>query len=174
MSISFTHDKHVNSTGKLEHCMCAQLAPGWMTSSAKPEDIKRHANKRCPHCKGTGWEEGFIAPPLTISNSNAWAFMDLAGIARPGNAWQGSLTLPEARRALMVGRARFDRVACQLERPTGYTFTMPAVVNGTVVLRPLKSVEFGLSREMLALYLEAFALLVDDAIKEGATEILWS
>jgi hypothetical protein len=87
----------------------------------------------------------------------------------------GEIPVPEARRALMRARARFERVAPRLVRPTVIEHGAPRLQeDGTVELRPLRAISFGLDEDGLAARLDRFERFVEAVVEGGATHIAWS
>lgn len=101
---------------------------------------------------------------LNLANVNAWALLELLRIqARP--QWDGRVTVPEARRAVMYARATFAR------RAPEYVRSRTALGGpGTGTARCL---DHGIDEECLALYLERFERFLNRAVSLGATRIYW-
>jgi len=125
---------------------------------------------------------------LNLNNVNARALLALLGWAaapsriplgeiRVGeptgefDLW-GERTLPDARRAVMVARATFDRRVSALVREDDCG--APRVrEDGAVEMRPVRVQSFGLDAEGLRDRLESFAALVEEGGTLGAVKVTW-
>ncbi len=111
---------------------------------------------------------------LNVGNAAAlWPLLGLPledGHVPPG----GEVSIPEARRALMRARASFRRVAPTLVRTTEIEYGAPrAQEDGTVELRPLCGVSFGLDEDGIAARLDRLAQFVEAVAERGATHVAW-
>jgi hypothetical protein len=87
----------------------------------------------------------------------------------------GEVSVPEARRAVMRARARFEHAASGLVRTAVVTYGAPRRGDdGVVELRPVRAVACGLDEEGLADRLERFSRFVEAVAERGATNIAWS
>jgi hypothetical protein len=112
---------------------------------------------------------------LNVGNAAAiWPLLGLPlvdGHVPPG----GEVSVPEARRALMRARARFERVAPTLVRPVEIEHGAPCPQeDGTIELRPLRFLCFGLDEDGLAARLDRFERFVEAIAERGATHVAWS
>jgi hypothetical protein len=140
---------------------------------------------RRPHPKFAGAfesvelpEERWPAGGLNLANGNArllLKLLDLHWEARPDwDGLDGSCSLPEARRAVVGARARFDRKAPALARPARVEYGKPRTnEDGTVELRPVRLFEMGADEDYLAGRLDAFEKLLGDLERAGATHVSW-
>ncbi len=183
MSITFSGNcTVVLKTSTREPCLCAQLAErfheAWCAADEGDpiaedlkENLRSHANSSCPSCKGSGIEEVVTddRPEVNYSNGNAHLLLEVLGLeAEPC----GSMTIPEARRAVMRGRSRRD--LSDFERPSEVEYGPPRDNGkGVVELRPLRFLDVGLSSEDLRRRVDCFSALVEESAKRGATEISW-
>lgn len=99
---------------------------------------------------------------LNMSNANARAFLSLLRL-NPGAGPDGEVPLAAARRAVMRGRATFQRRASRFTRlPTDTTRPdQPRVV------------EFGIDEDYLARRLEDFERFLLTVAERGAVSISW-
>jgi hypothetical protein len=112
-----------------------------------------------------------------LNVGNAAALWPLLGLPLDdgGVPQDGEVSVPEARRALMRARARFERLAPKLVRPTVITYGAPrAQEDGTIEIRPTRDLSFGLDEEGLAARLDRFATFVEALAERGATHIGWA
>ena len=111
---------------------------------------------------------------LNVGNAAAlWPLLGLPledGHVSPG----GEVSLAEARRAVMRARARFETAAPKLVRPPEVEHGAPCLrEDGTVELRPLRAVWFGLDEDGLAWRLERFGEFIEAVAERGATHVAW-
>ena len=112
---------------------------------------------------------------MNWSGVNADTMLALLGLSRGGSPVIGQVTVAEARRAIIRGRAMFDRRAPALERPTEIAYGRPrALSDGTVALRPVRRMSFGLDLEGMRVRLDAFERAVEALAIQGATHIAWA
>lgn len=168
---------------ELSGCLCAQDAPSWayplpeLTPELKAE-LRSHADPYCLRCAGTGLKRDEIpALELNLCNANARALLELLG-GLGGSELGGTCPVPEARRAVMGARARFDRLAPELTREPEVLRSKRAVVEGDdgvarFVGGTERGVVGGLDEEGLRDRLERFARFVEQASDAGARSILW-
>ena len=168
MSIEFYSDAAQTVTERPEHCLCAQMAPGWM-GDASAAALRAAADPACPRCGGSGVEtvQESDAPSLHWANDNARAVMAALGL--PLEPW-GSVSLPVARRAVMRGRARFERYS----RPGCELRGAPRARGNVVELAPLRAWDQGMTAADVGERVEAFARFVDACAERCATKIVWS
>ena len=110
---------------------------------------------------------------LNISNMNAVAFFTLLGVdSHNDDGFCGSMTLPEARRAIM--RAR-NMNPVRVLREASVTYGAPrANEDGTVELRPIRVMEMALTIGQIEHYITALECIVVHATAQGASKIWWS
>lgn len=178
-----------------EPCMCAQDAPSWLAGvdgqGLDRPDLAAHAWADCARCQGTGVETvpGMDRLYLNLNNGNARALLALLGwaaapsqiplgeirVGEPTGEFDlmGERALPDARRAVMVARATFDRRAGALVRESETLYGAPRVrEDGAVDMRPRVMVG-GLDAEGLRDRLESFAALVEEGATLGAVQVTW-
>lgn len=171
MSVTFSSDAPESAAFADEHCLCAQLAPGFM-GDAKPEALKAAANPRCLNCKGEGIERvpTSDAPTLNLANANAIALLRALRLGGVEGDLVGSCSIPEARRAVIrAGSGDVSRFA----RPEAIEHGKPRSEGNVVIARPIRSWDMGLSAEGLRARLDDFASLVEECAARGATIINW-
>jgi hypothetical protein len=169
MSITFSSDATATESAKQEHCLCAQMAEGFM-NGATPEALRAAADPQCHFCSGSGIETVMTSdlPELNLANGNGIA---LLRALRLGMDYAGEITIAEARRAIMRARSGSLEPFVRLEQKlTG----KPAERDGVIVARPLRFFDPGLSTEGLGERIERFAALVEVSAARGATLIFWS
>lgn len=158
-----------------EPCLCAQMAPAWTISrpltQRERRQIKRHAHKQCPICRGTGFED--LQTPnlfLNFANDNAQRLFQLLRL----DPLSGSCLISEMRRAIMYARARFDSLAPALTAPA-HTVRAPFHrIDGVVELHRDLLVYPDVTEEGLRQRLDTLAYFVEDVAEAGATHIRWS
>ena len=111
---------------------------------------------------------------LNVGNAAAlWPLLGLpleGGHVPPG----GEVSIPDVRRALMRARATFERQAPKLVRAAEIEFGAPSVQDdGTVELRPLRAIWFGLDEDGLAARLDRLERFVEAVAERGATHVAW-
>ncbi len=103
---------------------------------------------------------------LGLNMGNAHALLSLLGLARlrENDTQYGSCTMPEARRAILQARARFERTAHEHTR------------EGSDTKRPggARFVTKGLDEDGLKLRLDMFEEFVNTMDRMGADRIRWS
>ncbi len=170
MSITFSSDAPETITEVQEHCLCAQMAEGFM-GDATPEALRAAANAACPNCSGSGIElvPSSDGPALNLCNGNGIA---LLRALRLGMAYAGKISIAEARRAVIRARAGSLEPFARLEEKL---IGRPVVrADGAIEARPVRSWDMGLSTAALAERLERFAVVVEESAKRGAKNIYWS
>src|SRR6185369_8863545 len=72
MSTTFSSDCAATMGSKQEHCLCAQMAEGFMRD-ATPEALREAADPACPACGGSGVEtvETSDRPEMNLASGNA-------------------------------------------------------------------------------------------------------
>jgi hypothetical protein len=104
---------------------------------------------------------------------NAVAMFGLLGIE--GDPDYGSITIADARRAVMRATALFERKAPQHTRPSETRYGAPReAVDGSIELRPIRVVSGGLTVEQMRDKLTTFGQYVEAAAQAGAARIQWS
>lgn len=169
MSITFSSNASETRSTKQEHCLCAQMAEGFM-GDATPEALRAAADPQCHFCGGSGIETVPTSdlPELNLANGNA---MSLLGALRIEPDYCGSLSIEAARRAVI--RARNSSLQAFV-RPEVVEHGKPRVLeDGTIQMRPLRLFAAGLSEEGLEEFIARFAALVEASAERGATEISW-
>ncbi len=177
MSITFRSDCVSTITMRQEPCLCAQCCEAFTRMFSDGEDnetiraeLRAAAYPACPRCSGTGVEEVPVSdtPEMDLNLGNAAALFGVLGL----NEEQGSLSIHEARRAIMRGRSCQNPSA--FLRPEAKIFGKPSrLEDGVVEMRPLRSWDVGLDEEGLRVRVEIFAAFVMAASERGATEIFW-
>jgi len=122
--------------------------------------LKRAANPDCLQCGGAGFETMMESdvPRVGWANLSALRVLDMLGIdSDPGST--GMLTLPEARRTVMRGRARSKQFVARL---CYESFSDGRFHSG------------GLDEDSLRQRVEQFASFVEQAAERGATTIYWA
>ncbi len=101
------------------------------------------------------------AVEMNLANGNAAALAAALGITAPNDPYLGSLTLPEARRALLRAR-NVD--------------TTPHLREASDTKRPgcVRVIVQGLDAERMANYLDRFERLIEAAAAAGADRIEWA
>lgn len=118
-------------------------------------------------------DASYFASRLNLNNANGRAFIAFLGFD-PGEGPDGSVTVAEMRRAIMVARATFERRVSDYTRETAVTYGAPRVNDdGTVELRPARFIDCGIDQDYLARRLEQLATLVENLAANGATHITW-
>ncbi len=169
MSVTFSSDCAASKGFAQEHCLCAQMAEGFMRD-ATPEALRAAADPACFACGGSGVETVEVSdrPELNLANGNARLLLCALRISDADLF--GSVALPEARRAIIRARAS------SLE-----PFTRQALIEygaaradgNLVALRPLRVHAAGVDEEGIAAYIDRFERLVSESAARGATNIHW-
>lgn len=182
-SISFWSDSDSGFDEVTEPCLCAQGSeePFYeledMLGSEDPEKVEKakealaeSAEKACPYCRGTGVHARKVRREREInwSNTNAMAMMEVLGIEPE---YSGSMTVPEARRAIMKAKSRsslkkFERPEENLTRPR-------ETEDGVTELHSPFFYSQGLSEADIRERMESFEALVDEASANGAKNVMW-
>lgn len=170
MSVTFSSDCPSEFTFTEEHCLCAQMAEGWM-HGATPEALRAEADPNCTQCKGTGIESvrSNDAPYVNWNEGNAAALFGVLGMAFESI---GQASVAECRRAII--RARSRRSLDAFVRPEERVYGRPVERDGVVELRPLRVLSGGLDVDGIAERIEQFERFVQESVSRGATTILWS
>ncbi len=177
MSVTF----HSNIDGKVSSkespCLCAQMAELWVDAmdgiwnDAVRENLSHEANPSCPFCEGTGVEVETMsdAPSLNLANDNARLLLQALGLS--DELW-GSLSVAEARRAIMRARSRSD--LSPFTRPNETVYGRPQTnEDGSIQLRPVRLQSMGVNENRMASYITRFANFVEASASRGATSISW-
>lgn len=172
MSVSFSgYSGKVQVGGsKEEHvpCLCSQFAPTWaypMNPSVDFDDLKAHANPKCPFCFGLGLEL-VTEPGLDFNLSNATAARFFQAINVTGeDVYGGELPLEVLLTALDSARANLATRLYESEATDPYSVTRGA--KGCRVITQSRTTE-----EMAELF-ERFQGFVDACLGEGADRITW-
>jgi hypothetical protein len=170
MSITFYSDAPETTTLVKEHCLCAQMAEGFM-GDATPEALRAAANPRCAQCGGSGVEEvpQTDGERLNFANANGIA---LLRALRLGMAYTGDITIAEARRAIIRARAGSLEPFVRLEEKL---IGKPVVrADGAIEARPVRMHSAGLDVDGLKSRLDAFEAFVGASEARGAKMIHWS
>jgi hypothetical protein len=155
-------------------CLCAQLAPVWTlyAEGVDAEALRAAADPACNICGGTGVEAGlpdFLR--YNLCNANAFA---LLGLLRLGSEYCGSISIAEARRAIMVAKATFETTGELHARAATVDTGAPRErEDGTTELRPARMISSGLNVVELRFRLIAFESLVNLGADAGADSIEW-
>ena len=105
------------------------------------------------------------------SNANASILFALLGV---GESLIGEAPLPDVRRGIIRARATFDTRAPKLARPDAVAYGAPRTCDdGTVELRPIRMLSFGLDEEGMRTRLVAFERAVEALADLEATHIAW-
>jgi len=169
MSTTFSSDCAATMGSKQEHCLCAQMAEGFMRD-ATPEALREAADPACPACGGSGVEtvETSDRPEMNLASGNARLLLCALRISDADLF--GSVTIPEARRAIIRARAGslepFTRQAL-------IEYGAPRAEGNLVALRPLRLYEGGKDEAGMESYLDRFERLVSESAARGATNIHW-
>jgi len=177
MSITFMSDCARTTFQKVEPCLCTQCCEAFSRMFSDGEDneairaeLKAEANPECFSCKGSGIEmfEESDAPELNLANDNMLRLLAVLGLSVE---YCGEMTLPEARRAIMRGRARdvSGHVRNRVERHGAPR----DCGEGVVELRPLHFLDVGLDEDGIRERVERFSAFVLEAERRGATKIWW-
>lgn len=122
--------------------------------------LGREAHAECFECGGAGvvTVSESDGPIIGWANDNARRVLDMLGLDGSDPGVTGMLSLAEARRAVMRGRARNSRNVSQLTREA---------TDGRIISPELNETDL---RERV----EKFAQFVEQAAERGATTIYWS
>lgn len=133
-------------------------------------------DERSPHPKYKGAFTSVKVPLFDFCNANASVFAGLLGIDHmTDDGLVGSITIAEARRAIIRTRATFDRRVKDFVRPDERFYGEPSAnEDGTIELRPLCMLSRGIDEAYLRKRLEDFVTFVAEAELQGATHIAWS
>lgn len=135
------------------------------------QDLATSANPSCPLCQGKGIEhvEDDNLPMFNVSNEMAKVLLALFHL----EGMDGSMSLAEARRGIMRARSKSD--ISEYVVPEDRVYGKPVVrEDGTVELRPLRMLSFGVSSDRILDRLQAFINFVEESAHLGATTISWS
>lgn len=177
MSITIESDAPRSSFTKEEPCLCAQNSDYFSNfyqgedSPQIREDLKANAYSQCPSCHGAGIEsvETDDAPFLNFSNPNAVILFRVLDV----DINKGSLSLPEARRALIRANSRASLK--EFVRPPHTEYGSPREVSpGVIDMRPIRWHDFGVPEKKIQSYLDDFRDFLAKVIEKGATKIFWS
>lgn len=136
---------------------------------------RRHA--RFPECPAQVHLDEDDPRAFHLNVGNVAALWPLLGLPlREGHpAPYGEIPVPEARRAVIRARARFAREASTLVRSAEVEYGAPRLQeDGTVELRPLRAIWFGLDEDGLAARIDCFERFVEAIAERGATHIAWA
>ncbi len=100
---------------------------------------------------------------LNMASANARVVLGLLGL-EAGDEPSGAASMPEARRAVMLARATFERHADEFTR-TGSDTKRPGRV---------RVVECGVDREYLARRIDDFERFLNVVVDKGAVSIYWA
>ena len=182
-SITFWSDSDAPSDEVREPCLCTQDldAPldevDRMLRSDDPDEVKEisarlkeHANGRCLYCKGEGVVVDRIRREVELnwSNANALAVLEVLGLEPD---YSGSITVPEARRAVMRAKSRSS--LSEFERPEEVLTRPREVEEGVTELHSPYLHSFSQSEDEIRRKIERFETLVREAEANGAKNILW-
>lgn len=182
-SISFWSDAESEVKEVREPCFCverASLSYGELTSmlnSGDPEKNKKAkeilrmtSEEDCGGCGGTGFMTGTVInnQEITWSNTNALALLEILGLEPE---YGGSMTIPEAKRAIMRAKNRsnlkkFERQDVDIRRHR-------KVDDEVTELNSPKFYSKGLSEADIKGKIDQFEGLVNKAESEGAENINW-
>lgn len=182
-SISFWSDAESEVKEVREPCFCVERADfsyGELTSmlnSADPgkikkaeETLRRFGDSDCGGCNGLGFmtEEIRNEQGITWSNTNALALLEILGLEPE---YGGSMTIPEAKRAIMRAKNRsnlkkFERQDVDIRRHR-------KVDDEVTELNSPKFYSKGLSEADIKEKISQFESLVNEAESEGAKNINW-
>jgi hypothetical protein len=178
MSITFSTNADVSDLPTHEDsCICASYKAddacfAFWKGERTPEiraQLAEAARPECQICNGTGVQLVREYDDLNMSNTNAFTFLRFLGLEAD---YCGSMGLPEARRAIMKARSRSE-VSRYTRQDVTFFGAPRAKDDGTVELRPLRGVSFGLNESDLQMRLTAFAGMVERGAEKGATEVYW-
>jgi len=143
MSVSFSACDHLNATQVMR---------------SDGQRHTRYAEVEIPETWQFNW-----------SNRNARLVLALLGLEDP--YLSGEASVAECRRALMLARSR-DASAYTRGEEVEYGAPRPNE-DGTIELKPVRMLSYGLDSEGVRHRMEAFAQFVEVAAKLGATHIRW-
>lgn len=149
MGTQFRHNGNPDTSARpipgYDHCMCAQMADGWLNPATADAVLREAADPSCPSCKGAGRvpAELCYVEPEAMVDVNLEGSALVRGALGLGTESIGSVTLPNLRRAIARARERLN--IC----PADW-------------------------RERLEAYLDRFAELCDVAEARDATAVVWS
>jgi len=148
-----------------------------MLRSNNPEEVEEIKNKLeeyahgdCRYCGGSGVHITKVRreTEINLSNSNAMAILEVLGI-KPD--YDGSISLPEAKRALMKAKSRSSLK--KFERPEEILTRPREIEEGVTELHSPYFYGQGLSESDIKERLEKFEKLIKEAEANGAKNILW-
>jgi hypothetical protein len=110
---------------------------------------------------------------FNLSNMNGRAFLDFLGLESEDGPC-GEASIADMRRAIFRAVNTFDRAIKPFTRETVTEYGTHRVNDdGTVELRPIRVVEFGIDESYFAQRLAQLATLVEALAARGATHITW-
>jgi hypothetical protein len=110
---------------------------------------------------------------MNLANDNAAALFGLLGLHADDDLC-GEAPLPEVRRAIIRARATFERRVGAFLRDGAVVYGRPRVGDdGTVELRPVRVVAFGIDEQYLWRQLDRLEVLVAALAERGATHLGW-
>jgi hypothetical protein len=106
------------------------------------------------------------------SNGNAAKVLALLGLASEDLA--GETSIEECRRAVIKATARLNGSAQEYTRPEYVEYGSPREnEDGTVELKPVRILSFGLDEAGLKSRVDCFSQYVEVAANAGATHVMW-
>lgn len=182
-SISFWSDAESEGEEVKELCFCveraslsygelhAMLNSGDPEKNKKAKEILRMASEEdCGGCDGTGFMTGTVMNDhgITWSNTNALALLEILGLEPD---YSGSMTVPEAKRAVMRAKNRSN--VKRFERQDDVVRRHRETEDGVTELNAVKFYSKGLSESDIKGKIDQFESLVNSAEAEGAKNINW-